>query len=95
LIEEARSNAATIKEMQKILEIAAKVNFFQTPTQTILTNSSAHTLIVHDHPNFGKKFINCRVINALHDEKSNTSANVIIPSVNTIVDFLKGFHDIS
>jgi len=95
LIEEARSNAATIKEMQKILEIAAKVNFFQTPTQTILTNSSAHTLIVHDHPNFGKKIINSRLINALHDEKSNTSANVIIPSVNTIVDFVKGFHDIS
>ncbi|MCV3212495.1 pentapeptide repeat-containing protein [Plectonema radiosum NIES-515] len=92
LIEEARNNADVIRQMQKILEIAAKVNFFQTPTQTILTNSSAHTLIVHDHPNFGKKFINRGAINASYDESSHTSTNVILPSVNTIVDFVKGFH---
>jgi uncharacterized protein YjbI with pentapeptide repeats len=92
LIEEARNNADVIRQMQKNLEIAAKLNFFQAPTQTILTNSSAHTLIVHDHPNFGKKFINRGAINGSYNENSNTSVNVILPSVNTIVDFVKGFH---
>jgi uncharacterized protein YjbI with pentapeptide repeats len=92
LIEEARNNADVIRQMQKNLEIAAKLNFFQAPTQTILTNSSAHTLIVHDHPNFGKKFINRGAINGSYNENLNTSANVILPSVNAVVDFVKGFH---
>ncbi|MBD2607835.1 pentapeptide repeat-containing protein [Scytonema hofmannii FACHB-248] len=92
LIEEARNNADVIRQMQKNLEIAAKLNFFQAPTQTILTNSSAHTFIVHDHPNFGKKFINRGATNGSYNENSNTSVNVILPSVNTIVDFVKGFH---
>lgn len=92
LIEEARNNVDVIRQMQKNLEIAAKLNFFQAPTQTILTNSSAHTFIVHDHPNFGKKFINRGAINGSYDENSHASTNVILPSVNTIVDFVKGFH---
>jgi hypothetical protein len=95
LIEEARSNAATIKQMQKIIEIAAKVNFFQAPTQTILINSSAHNFIVHDHPNFGKKFLNSGAVNPSYDESSNTSANVILSSVKAIVEFVKEFHYIS
>lgn len=93
LLEQAMVNADVIKEMKKILEIAAKLNFFQAPTQTILTNSSAQTLIVHDHPNFGKRFLNGFDVNrSVYDnENYQEVTNFILPSLDIVVDFLKGF----
>ncbi|WP_193196192.1 pentapeptide repeat-containing protein [Nostoc sp. MG11] len=96
LLEQAMSKATTIKQMKRNLEIAAKLNFCKAPTQTILTNSSAHTLIVHDNPNFGKRFINRSALNAsVYDDKFNETTNSIMPSLNMVMDFVKGFHYIS
>jgi uncharacterized protein YjbI with pentapeptide repeats len=97
LLEQAIVNADVIKEMKKVLEIAAKLNFFQAPTQTILTNSSAQTLTVHDHPNFGKRFINRSDVNrpVYDDENSHEVTNFILPSLDIVVDFFKGFHYMS
>jgi uncharacterized protein YjbI with pentapeptide repeats len=96
ILEEARINANAIKEMKKILEIAAKLNFFQAPTQTILTNSSAQTLIAHDHPNFGKRFLNRPGVNRpVYDENYSEAAKFILPSLDVVVDFVKGFHYMS
>ncbi len=96
LVEQAISKAITIKEMKKNLEVAAKLNFCKAPTQIILTNSSAQTLIVHDNPNFGKRFINRSSLNAsVYDDKSSESTKYILPSLNMVIDFVKGFHYIS
>ncbi|MEI1374476.1 pentapeptide repeat-containing protein [Nostoc sp. UHCC 0926] len=97
LLEQAMSQATTIKQMKKNIEVAAKLNFCKASTQIILTNSSAHTLIVHDHPNFGKRFINRSTLNAsAYDDISNESIKYdILPSLNMVIDFVQGFHYIS
>ncbi|MBD2386316.1 pentapeptide repeat-containing protein [Cylindrospermum sp. FACHB-282] len=96
LIEEAISKANIIKQTKKNLEIAAKLNFVKVPTQTILTNSSAQTLMVYDNPYFGKRLINHSALSPLvYNEISSESTNNILPSSNMIMDFLRGFHPIS
>ncbi len=75
-------------QLKKIAFIAAKLNFFLAHNQTILTK------IVYDKLNFGKRFINCFAFKAsADDENFNASANIVLPSVSMIVDFVKGFHD--
>lgn len=95
LVEQAMSQATTIKQMKKNIEVAAKLNFCKAPTQIVLTNSSAYTLIVHDNPNFGKRFINRSVNTSADDYLSHESTKYILPSLNMITDFVKGFHYIS
>ncbi|MBG1265313.1 pentapeptide repeat-containing protein [Nostoc sp. WHI] len=96
LVEQAMSQATTIKPMKKNIEVAAKLNFCKAPTQIVLTNSSAHTLIVHDNPNFGKRFINRSALNAsAYDDISSESTQYRLPSLNMVMDFVKGFHYIS
>ncbi|AFZ25506.1 hypothetical protein Cylst_3354 [Cylindrospermum stagnale PCC 7417] len=96
LIEEAMNKATIIKQTKKNLEIAAKLNFVKVPTQTILTNSSAHTLMVHDNPNVRKRWINHSSLAPLvYNEISRESTNNIMPSLNMIIDFVKGSHNIS
>ncbi|AKG23832.1 pentapeptide repeat-containing protein [Calothrix sp. 336/3] len=93
LVATAQDNAVMIKKLKSTLKITTKIKFFHAPTQIILTNSNAHNLIIHDHPHFGKRFI---------EESDNKSdkyaestmeiAKVYMPSRNMIIDFLKGFH---
>ncbi|MEA5627207.1 pentapeptide repeat-containing protein [Nostoc sp. UHCC 0251] len=95
LVEQAMHQATTIKQMKKNIEVAAKLNFCKAPTQIILTNSSAQTLIAHDNPQFGKRFINRSALNASsYDDISSEATKYILPSLNMIMDFVKGFHDI-
>ncbi|MBN4001178.1 pentapeptide repeat-containing protein [Nostoc sp. LPT] len=95
LFEQAMNQATTIKQMKKNIEVAAKLNFCKAPAQIVLTNSSAHTLIVYDHPNFGKRFINRSALNASAYDMSSDSTKSILPSLDIIIDFVKGFHYIS
>jgi uncharacterized protein YjbI with pentapeptide repeats len=96
LVEQSMSKTTTIKQMKKNVEVAAKLNFCKAPSQIILTNSSGHTLMVHDNPNFGKRFINRSALNAsAYDDISSESTKYILPSLNMIMDFIKGFHYIS
>jgi uncharacterized protein YjbI with pentapeptide repeats len=94
-LEQASQNLNIIKNATKILQIAAKLKFFQAPTQTILTNSSAKNLIIYDSPHFGKRLIDHPQIEPTlyenEDELSELSKSRQ-PSLNTIVDFFKGFH---
>jgi uncharacterized protein YjbI with pentapeptide repeats len=95
LLEEAKINAIAIQENKKILEIAAKINFFRAPTQTILTNSSSQNLILHDHPNFGKRLINRADMNTPAYDDRYDAAKSVLPSLSMVVDFVKGFHYIA
>jgi len=93
LLSQAKDNAAAINKMKQKLEVAAKFSFFQAPTQTTFTNSSAQNLIVYNHSNFGKKFINHSDVNpSVSDNISNEAAKSIIPSMSMVVDFFQGFH---
>ncbi len=93
MIKQARNQALKMKAMKKNLEIAAKLNFFKAPTHTILTNSSAHNLIVHSNPHFGKRLINPSGSHAkFFDDISGESEKSIPPSLNLVVDFIKSFH---
>ena len=93
LLDKARKNANPIKDATKILAIASQLDFFQAPTQTILTNSSAKNLIVYDNPHFGKRLIDHPQIEAtLYDDEFSELFKSRQPSLNAIVDFFKGFH---
>ena len=95
LLEQAKQNSNTIKDATKVLRIAAQLSFFQAPTQTILTNSSAKNVIIYDSPHFGKRLIDHPQIEAAtyedEDELSELSKSRQ-PCLNMIVDFFKGFH---
>lgn len=96
LIQEAISQGRIITQMKRNLELAAKLKFCRRPTQTILTNSSAQTLIVYDHPNFGKRFMNSSAPDMKFLPKiSSEAATFIPPDVNMLVDFVNSFHYIS
>ncbi|MCF4969807.1 pentapeptide repeat-containing protein [Nostoc sp. CMAA1605] len=91
-IQEAIVQAKAIRQVKRNLELAAKINFFKAATQTILTNSSGQTLIVHHNPNFGKRFINAADhVNFLADLSSD-SPTPTLPPMNTVIDFVKTFH---
>ncbi|MBF2008358.1 MAG: pentapeptide repeat-containing protein [Chlorogloeopsis fritschii C42_A2020_084] len=93
LVETARENANTIKQAKNIWQITAKLNFFQAPTQIILTNSSAQSLNIHYHHNFGKKFIDSSDVNtSIYNETAQEAANPSLPSTSLVIDFIKGFH---
>lgn len=95
LIEQARNQAQTIKSMKKNLDIAAKLKFFKAPTQIIITNSSAQTLILYDNPHFGKKIINSPNLNAtFFDDVTHDSSQSVLPSLNMVIDFVKSIHHI-
>jgi hypothetical protein len=94
LTEDITSKTSIIKQTNKYLAPAGKLTFFKSPTQTILTNSRSQTLIVYDHPYFGKKMIN-RPTPSDYNSSGNSSDSEFtytMPSLNLIVDFIKGFY---
>lgn len=89
----ANEKATAIKNNQAILNLTAKLKFFQAPTQTILTNSSNKNLIVYSHPNFGKYLTQSSQANfAFEDAFINEEDNIMTPTLNTVLDFMNGFH---
>ncbi|MBR8836082.1 MAG: pentapeptide repeat-containing protein [Stigonema ocellatum SAG 48.90 = DSM 106950] len=93
LLEQAIENVGAINKMKQKLEIATKFNFFQAPTQTILTNSSGKNLVLYNHPNFGKKILNHSDVNSsVSGHTSNEATKLLIPSMSMVVDFFLGFH---
>ncbi|MEM1394368.1 MAG: pentapeptide repeat-containing protein [Cyanobacteria bacterium P01_H01_bin.150] len=93
LLEQVVQDEKLVKSTTKILEIAAKLNFFQSPSQTILTNSSAKNLIIYDNPHFGKRLIDHPQIEAdLYDDELTELSKSRQPSLSMVLDFFKGFH---
>jgi uncharacterized protein YjbI with pentapeptide repeats len=96
LLEKATKNANSIKDATKILGITAKINFFQAPTQTILTNSSAKNLMIYDSPHFGKRLIEHPQIEAeLYEDELSELSKSRQPPIKAFQDFFKGFHYIN
>jgi len=96
MMDVAAKEAMAIRSKQKILKLAARINFFQAPTQTILINSSNKKLIVYSHPNFGRYLNhNSELDVSLEDSLANDEDRIITPSFNTVIDFIKSFHDVT
>ncbi len=92
-IENALINADNIKQMQNILTLVTKIPFFHAPTQIILSNSSAQTIILHEHPNFGQRLANRSDINESVFADTYHEAVKLTPfCVGTVVAFMKGFN---
>lgn len=77
---EALAKVGELKTLLPNLNIDLRKNFFQFPTQTMLTNSNEQTLMVQIHPQFGKR---------LNQEKAN---KFTLPAVKKLVDFIKSFY---
>ncbi|MDJ0735469.1 MAG: pentapeptide repeat-containing protein [Nostocaceae cyanobacterium] len=96
VFEGAMVTANAIKEMKKILAIAAKLSFFQAPSQTIVTNSSAQSLILYHNPHFGKHLMPSPTVNpTAFEEITKETEKLLLPSLSRVIDFIKGFHYIN
>ncbi|NES65466.1 MAG: hypothetical protein F6K24_09480 [Okeania sp. SIO2D1] len=81
-----------INKDKELLRFCNGIKFFQTPTKVTLLNSSAQNFNVYHHPTFGK-----RIINKI-SKNSEVETIIQVPqtesySINTIMDFLDGFHN--
>lgn len=70
---------------------AEELKFFRSPTQTVLCNSSAQTLNVYHHPNFGKRFVKPSSFEDPDDVTSIEPIKYTLPSPRLVLDFIKNF----
>ncbi|MBZ8178973.1 MAG: pentapeptide repeat-containing protein [Oscillatoria sp. PMC 1051.18] len=69
---------------------AESANFFQAPTQTVLTNSNDQTLEIYRRPVFGKRLM--QQSNLYHRAKKTSqsrSSEATLPSVKTAIEFIR------
>jgi uncharacterized protein YjbI with pentapeptide repeats len=90
-MEEVTNKAQEIQQTKKYLDMATKLNFFKAFTQITLTNSSAQTLIIYDHPQFGKRLIKQHTKSNDNDHLSGEST-YIMPSLKMVIEFIQGFY---
>ena len=91
---EVISKANALKQLVRSIQCDVPVKFFQSPTQTILTNSSHQQLIAYCHSDFGNRFkpTSLHSDGALNSRTSNTS----IPfDIDQVIDFIDGFDYLS
>lgn len=77
---EGINKVSELKKIMPALNGETKIKFFQSPTQTILKNSSEQTLTVQFNQNFGKRFLTA------HANKYT------LPSGNKFSDFIESFY---
>ena len=68
-----------------------KLNFFQAPTQTVLTNSTDQALNIYHHPAFGKHFLNQSNLNHSSNNFFIQETEFTLPPLATVSDFIKQF----
>jgi len=76
------------------LDNEAVSSFFQSPTQTILSNSTAETLMVHYHPDFGRHLINLPGVTKTSINPAIKAQRFTTPPLNTVIEFVKNFYQI-
>ena len=68
-----------------------KVNFFQAPTHTLVTNSSDQTLDIYHHPDFGKHLMNQSRLPTDFRSVLKPSPKGTVPPVGRVIEFIKAF----
>lgn len=80
-------------KIQPILqENEAVSSFFKAPTQTVLTNSSAQSLTIYHHPDFGRHLMVLPGLSKNSTTPSIKAQKFTMPPINMVVDFIKSFH---
>ncbi len=90
-INQAIAKVGEITNSKNYARTIKRGNLFQSPTQLVLTNSSAQTLTIHHNASFGKRFINQTNTNNISKETS-TATKFALPTGKIVIDFVKGFH---
>ncbi len=80
-----------VKLLKNSLGISEHLKFFQSPTQTVLTNSSDQTLNIYHHPRFGKRFVKSSSFSNPDQVTSIEPVKHTLPSASVVVDFIKNF----
>lgn len=91
LLGQGLSKVFAIKLLKNNLGITEDLRFFQSPTQTVLTNSSDRTLNVYHHPSFGKRFVKSSSFSNPDHITSIEPIKYTLPSASVVVDFIKNF----
>jgi hypothetical protein len=71
------------------------INFFQAPTQTVMTNSSAQALNVYYHPAFGKSWMHQ---SSSRDRSKNAPMQTpesILPPISEVMEFINAFDSVT
>ncbi len=68
------------------------MRFFQTRTRITLINSSDQKFNLYHHPTFGKRIVN-KARNNINVETIIQVPQVELNYMNTVMDFINGFHD--
>ncbi|OCR01981.1 hypothetical protein BCD67_05735 [Oscillatoriales cyanobacterium USR001] len=81
-----------IKIQPALTENETTSRFFHAPTQTVLTNSSAQSLTIYHHPNFGRHLISLPELSKNSNAPAIKAQKFTLPPQSTIVDFIRSFH---
>ncbi|MEB3828932.1 pentapeptide repeat-containing protein [Phormidium sp. CCY1219] len=93
VLDGAMEKVKEIRSSQTFSRIVHRGKFFQSPTETVLTNSSDRTLDIHHNPHFGKRLINVAYgNNGLPPGTIKAAPNFALPPVSLVVNFIKGLH---
>ncbi|MEG4350940.1 pentapeptide repeat-containing protein [Microcoleus sp. LAD1_D5] len=93
-LNQAISKVDQIKISSSFPKIGESINFFQIPTQMILINSRDQRLSVYHHPAFGKRLIKKYEPSNSPSGKLAESTKLAQANITSILDFIKGFHNI-
>ncbi len=86
--------------LDNLPRLAQRGAFFQTPTQTMLINSSNQRLTVYHHPAFGKRFVSEAdaspdpITPPLPVSPTQKAAPFLLPPLSVTADFVRHFHDL-
>lgn len=87
--------AGEIKMQLTALPPESGAIFFQSPTQTLLTNSSDQSLTVHHHPDFGRHLLSLPELNKSSIHPAIKAQKFTLPPLGVVADFVKSFHQFS
>ncbi len=90
-LSQAIAQIDAIKPLKLAPELIEQVNFFEAPTETVVTNSSNQTLNIYYHPAFGKHLMNQSSSQGRSKNVSMQTPESTLPPLETVIEFIKAF----
>lgn len=94
-LQQAIDKINTIDSSKLVPKLIELVDFFQSPTQMVITNSRNQTLSVYYHPAFGKFSMNHAHVHGSFKNTFRQTPDLILPSVKTLMEFIKAFDPVN
>jgi uncharacterized protein YjbI with pentapeptide repeats len=80
-----------IAPLQQVPGLMSPIDFFQAPTNTVVTNSSNQSLNIYCHPTFGKPLMHQSSLQGRFKNALIPMPESTLPPVGTVVEFIKAF----